>query len=315
MNKLIHAARRVLVIFVLGGILAGIGSAASGQIDTNRLARLKEIKALADGIHPQQGKIVLKDGLATIALPGNFRYLSPEDSATVVYKIWGNPPGHGLIGMIIPADVSVLARDSWAVVITYDNDGYVKDSDASKIDYTDLLHHMQEATHEANKARLEQHYPSIELVGWAAPPVYDKEVHKMYWAKEIHFGDSMENTINYNVRVLGRRVVLVLNTVAPMSIFPEVQKQTPDIVKMVDFNPGNRYADFNGSTDKVAAYGLAALVLGGIAAKAGFFKLLLVGILAAKKFIIIGAVAAASFAKRLFKRKTPGSPAPPTPTV
>ena len=313
MKTSIFAVRRVALGLLLTILLAATGFTAAAQpVDTNILVRLKALKALVDSLHPQQGKVDLKNGLASITLPDNFRYLSPTDAATVIYKIWGNPPGPAPLGMIIPAGVSVLAPDSWAVIITYDNDGYVKDADASKIDYAELLHKMQEATRDGNKAREEQHYPTLELVGWATPPVYDKEVHKMYWAKEIRFSDSPENTLNYNVRVLGRHGVLVLNTVAPMSIFPQVQKQTPDIVKMVDFNSGNRYADFDKSTDKVAAYGLAALVLGGIAAKAGFFKLLLVGLLAAKKFVILGAVAVASFAKRLFKRKSRGDS---TPTV
>ena len=41
---------------------------------------------------------------------------------------------------------------------------------------------------------------------------------------------------------------------------------------MVDFQEGHRYADFTESTDKVATYGIAALVAGGIAAKVGLFK-------------------------------------------
>ena len=40
---------------------------------------------------------------------------------------------------------------------------------------------------------------------------------------------------------------------------------------MVEFDPGARYADYDKSTDKVAAYVLAALIGCGIAAKAGLF--------------------------------------------
>ncbi len=308
-------APRFARLAALAFILAGLALPAPAQTDTNLLARLLALKTLESNLHFQQGKITLKDGLAAISLPDAFRYLSPEDAETVLVKIWGNPPGAKPLGMIVPADTSVLAPSSWAVVITYDNDGYVKDSDATKIDYASLLQQMQKATRQASQARVEQHYPSIELIGWATPPVYDKDTHKMYWAKEIHFGDSTHNTLNYNIRVLGRRGVLVLNAVAPMSIFPQIQQQTPDVVKMVDFTDGNRYADFNHSTDKVAAYGLAALVLGGIAAKAGFFKILLVAILAAKKFIIIGLIAVAAFFKKFFQRKPPASPPPPTPAL
>jgi uncharacterized membrane-anchored protein len=71
---------------------------------------------------------------------------------------------------------------------------------------------------------------------------------------------------------------------------------------MVDFKEGSRYADFDPKVDKVAAYGIAALVAGGIAAKFGLFKLLWIGLLAAKKFVIIGAIAVAAFVKKLFNR-------------
>jgi uncharacterized membrane-anchored protein len=270
---------------------------------------LASLQAQAAALHYQGGAISLKRGLATLTLPSNFRYLSPEDTDIVLHKMWGNPQGPKTLGMIVPSEQSILNPRAWAVVITYDNDGYVKDSDAGKIDYSKLLKEMQAGTREASKQREKAGYPSIELVGWAAPPHYDQETHKMYWAKEIRFGGAEANTLNYNIRVLGRGGVLVLNAVAPMSSLSDIEEQVPALVKMADFDAGQRYADFNHSTDKVAAYGLAALVAGGIAAKAGLFKVLWVGLLAFKKFIIIGFIAAVSFLKRLFGRKQP----PPTP--
>ena len=66
---------------------------------------------------------------------------------------------------------------------------------------------------------------------------------------------------------------------------------------MVEFNPGNRYADFNSGTDKVAEYGIAALILGGVAAKAGLLKAILAVLLAAK-FVVIGVLAVVAFVRR-----------------
>jgi uncharacterized membrane-anchored protein len=279
--------------------------------------QLETLQALASTIQYQKGDISLKNGLATVTLPENFRYLSPDDTDTVLHKLWGNPQGLKTQGMIVPAERSVLSQDSWAVVISYDDDGYVKDSDAGKINYAKLLEEMQAAAREASAEREKKSYPSIELVGWATPPHYDPATHKMYWAKEIRFGGSKHTTLNYNIRVLGRGGVLVLNAVAPMTSLPEIEEQVPALVKMADFNAGKRYADFNNSSDKVAAYGLAALVAGGIAAKAGLFKVLWVGLLAFKKFIIIGFIALSGFIKKLFGRKQPppSSPPPPAPTT
>jgi uncharacterized membrane-anchored protein len=270
------------------------------------------LQTLAASLHYQQGRISLENGLATVSLPDNFRYLSPDDTDTVLHKLWGNPQGPKTLGMIVPSEQSVLDPQSWAVVVTYTDDGYVKDSDAGKIDYTKLLKEMQEGTRQASKEREKEGYPSIDLVGWATPPHYDKGTHKMYWAKEIKFGGTPANTLNYNIRVLGRSGVLVLNAVAPMSSLSDIEQQVPALVQMADFNAGKRYADFNGSTDKVAAYGLAALVAGGIAAKAGLFKVLWVGLLALKKFVIIAFIAMAGFIKKLFNRNQP-PPAPPAP--
>lgn len=124
--------------------------------------------------------------------------------------IWGNPPSpEKPLGMIVPADFDPFSDQTWCVVIRYQEDGYVKDDDAEKINYTKLLKEMQEGVREASAQRVKEGYPPIELVGWAAAPRYDQQTHKFYWAKELKFGDGKEgNTLNYNLRVLGRSGIL-----------------------------------------------------------------------------------------------------------
>ncbi|HEY4989505.1 MAG TPA: DUF2167 domain-containing protein, partial [Opitutaceae bacterium] len=128
------------------------------------------------------------------------------------------------------------------------------------------------------------------------------------------------NTLNYNFRMLGRSGVLVMNAVARMEELPEVEQATPTLLAMVEFQPGHRYTDFKQGTDKVATYGIAALVAGGIAAKIGLFKGLWVALLALKKFIIIGALAVARYAQRIWAKirgRGPSDepPPPPAPTL
>lgn len=103
--------------------------------------------------------------------------------------------------------------------------------------------------------------------------------------------------------MLGHTGVLELNAVARIVDLPAVEAVTPKILAAIDFQPGNRDADFKEETDKVATYGIAALVAGGVAAKAGLFKALWLGILAFKKFLIFGLIAAAGFIKKLSPRK------------
>lgn len=283
-------------------------------------AAIAKVRKLADSLKYETGTITLRDGIARINLPENYRYLNPADTETLLTKLWNNPRANNTLGMIVPAGFDPLGGADWAVVLTFSDDGYVKDDDAAKIDYADLLKKMQEGTKEANKERTEAGYPSIELIGWAAPPRYDAATHKMYWAKEIKFGDEKENehTLNYNIRMLGRRGVLELNAVAVMPQLKAVEAATPALLAMVDFQEGHRYADFNVSTDKVATYGLAALVAGGLAAKAGFFKLLWVGILAFKKVIVLALIAAAGSLKKLWnwirgRKEEAAAPTPPPP--
>jgi uncharacterized membrane-anchored protein len=260
--------------------------------DEQMQARLAAAKKLVDGLNYQQGEITLGGGVAKLTVPAEFRYLNPKDTDTVLIKIWGNPPGEeSTLGMLVPASTGPLDPSSWGVIITYDQDGYVKDDEAAKINYDDLLKEMQAGTREANKARQKEGYATVNLVGWAAQPRYDQATHKMYWAKELKFEEAEENTLNYNIRVLGRRGVLVLNAVSGMSQLQEIEKAAPTILSMVDFQEGHRYADFNPASDKVATYGIAALVTGGVLAKGGFFKVLIGAILAFKKFAIIGAIA------------------------
>lgn len=214
--------------------------------------------------------------------------------------------------MLVPADVSPLAEESWGVVISFEEEGYVNDDDAASIDYTKLLEQMREGEAEVNKERKEQGYPEVNLVGWAEPPRYDKATHKLYWAKELAFSDEPIHTLNYNIRILGRRGVLILNAVSNIDQLADIRQETPQILSAVEFNEGHKYTDYLPG-EKTAAYGLTGLIVGAAAAKAGFFKLLWVGILAMKKFIILGIAAVAGFLRKVFKgRKSAAPDLPPS---
>ncbi len=298
-NRLLLAALALLCAVPLGA------ASPPGQDTVAEMARLQKLK---DGLRPKGGKVVLEGAIASVSVPKDFSYLDSKDTATVLEDIWGNPKGAKYLGMIVPLGFDPFRSGSWVVILQNSEDGYVNDKDAQSIDYGDLLEKMKKATTGANEERVKKGYPAVELVGWAAPPVYDAVNHKLYWAKQVRFGGHPPDTLNYNIRMLGRSGVLVLNVVASMPQLAAVQAATPSLLRMVDFQEGHRYADFDPKTDKVATYGLAALVAGGIAAKAGLFKLLWVGLLAAKKFVIVAVLAAVGYFKKLFNRKKAESP-------
>jgi hypothetical protein len=96
----------------------------------------------------------------------------------------------------------------------------------------------------------------------------------------------------------------LLNEVAAISQLPQIERATPGILSAIEFSPGHRYGDFNPASDKVATYGLTALVAGGVAAKLGLFKGLWIAILAAKKFIIIGIAALAALGTQILQAQS-----------
>jgi uncharacterized membrane-anchored protein len=267
------------------------------------------LATVASSLKWQTGTVTIKDGLAKINLTSDFRYLDHDDAIKVLHDIWGNPPDSDVLGMIFPDNLGPTDPGSWGVVITYEEGGYVKDDDADKINYDDLLKQMKQQDVEDNAERQKEGYPAIDIVGWASPPRYDKASHKLYWAKDLKFGTDTLDTLNYCIRILGRRGVLQLNVVAGMDQFSTVDQKVPAILSMVDFQPGNQYADFDPKIDKVAEYGLAALVAGGAlgaAAKlgllAGAWKFIVWACVAFYKVIIVAAVAVGAAIKNFWAK-------------
>ena len=202
--------------------------------------------------------------------------------------------------MLFPSESTPFDDGAWAVTIEYEEDGHVSDKDADKINYDDLLSQMKEETQAASEQRAKKGYEPIELVGWAAKPYYDKDSHKLHWAKELKFGDQEDHTLNYNIRVLGRKGVLVLNFIAGMDQKALIDSKVDSVLALANFDEGNQYSDFNPDIDKVAAYGIGALVAGTVLAKTG---LITAALILLKKFGIFVLLGLGALVKMLFGKK------------
>lgn len=268
-------------------------------------AAVAALKEFWQSLHPRRGEIVLGDDLATLTVPDDFYFLDSKDAERVLVDLWGNPPGDdALLGMMFPGKYRPFDEDNWAVVIDYTDDGHVSDSDAASIDYDEMLADMKRDVTATNPSRVEEGYEPIELVGWAEPPHYDSSARKLYWAKELRFGDSPNGTLNYEIRALGRTGVLSMTFVAAADKLPEINESREQVLAMANFNSGHRYEEFDSNIDKVAAYGIGALIAGKVAAKAG---LLAGGLLLLKKFGVLAVIAFGAFARKLkslFSRAT-----------
>jgi uncharacterized membrane-anchored protein len=292
-----------------------LGFAAAPALAENPPAEVEEmtdeeldaqLRAFEESLDYQTGTIALPCGKAELALPEGYRYLDPENTSRVL-EMWGNPPTPDTEGMLVAVGASLFEDDGWAVVLTYSDEGHVDDSDAASIDYDELLVQMKADTAEDNRERERLGLATGELIGWAEPPHYDAAAKKLYWAKELHFSENHGNEVNYAVRVLGREGVLELNAVGSMSTLASLKPEMAKMLAFSDFTAGNRYADYRPGVDRDSGYGVAALVAGGaVAAKVvtskGFWAVLVAFLVAAKKALVLAAIAIAGFFKMLWSK-------------
>jgi uncharacterized membrane-anchored protein len=232
----------------------------------------------------EKGTINLLTGNAKLNVPNGFGYLNAKQAQYVLKDLWGNPEDKNILGALVPDGKGVLSDGSWLFTISYDDMGYVKDEDAEEVDYDELLKEIQEDFKAANPERVKLGYPEMTLQGWASKPFYDADKKVLHWAKELKFGKDSINTLNYDLRVLGRKGVFILQAVSSMEQLPEVKANIKNVISSIQFNKGDQYSDFDSSTDEVAAWTIGGLVAGKVLAKVGFFAVLL-------KFWKIGLVA------------------------
>jgi uncharacterized membrane-anchored protein len=82
-----------------------------------------------------------------------------------------------------------------------------------------------------------------------------------------------------------------------------LRERMQQVLAFTEFKQGHRYSDFDSGVDKVAGYGIATLIGGSIAAKAGLFAKLGALRLAFKKVILVGLIAVGAFIAKLFRRR------------
>jgi uncharacterized membrane-anchored protein len=250
-------------------------------------------------IGPQ--KVDLGHGLE-IDLPESFLFLEHVQAGKLMETL-GNFENQNLLGVIAQPE------SSWMVTIRYVEDGYVKDDEAEKMDADEILKAIKEGTDEANKERETKGFKALHVMGWSEPPRYARDHHHLVWGVRVKSDDDPEEAVNFNTRVLGRAGFASLNLVDSASKIEASKPAAATLLAATHYKPGSRYEDFDSKKDKVAEYGLAALVLGGAGAVA--LKLVKVGLIAKfagkilallialKKAIILVIVAIFAFFKRV----------------
>jgi uncharacterized membrane-anchored protein len=233
--------------------------------------------------NPVEGTVKIGT-VAEARLTRGWLFLAGADAHRFLTDL-GNQPGPQVVGVALPPD---FAESRVFAVYSYVDEGHVKDDETP--DYDALLAEMQEGAKESSEQRKQAGLGGVELWGWAEPPHYDKEQHKLYWAEKLKFEENPGLTLNYNVRVLGRSGHLVVNGVGDIDQLEHVANHSKQLLTVTEFLEGQRYEDFNPQLDKVAAYGIGTLIAGKAAMKVGLFAKLAVLLKVALKPILVGVV-------------------------
>lgn len=240
---------------------------------------------------PAKGEIGTK---ANIQIPKDYVFLGERDTRRFI-ELMGNPPSDNHY-LIAPKSLN------WFAVFSFKESGYVKDDE--KIDADALLKQMKENDGPSNEQRKKLGMQLLYTDGWQVAPHYDSQTKRLEWGMRLRSGDGQMN-VNYTSRILGRSGVMSAVLVSDVATLEQDTLDFKNALGKFTYNSGETYAEFK-QGDKVAEYGLAALILGGAAAvatKKGLWAVLGGFFAAFWKVLAAAAVAAVAGIGSIFKKK------------
>ncbi|MDE2402391.1 MAG: DUF2167 domain-containing protein [Burkholderiales bacterium] len=274
---------------------------AQAGVVPNGAEREAAVKAAQAAQIEGPAEIKLRDQ-AVLKLPAAYVWV-PEPAARRLMKSMGNHPDDRELGLVFPKS----ADQNWVIVAEYEPAGYIKDDDAKKWNVEDLLKSLQDGTQEANKDRKERGFAELEIIGWVEKPTYQASDHRLIWSIAArHKGDTsgQSQNINYNTYALGRDGYITMDLITGQSTIGADKAHVQAVLGALQFTDGKRYEDFNASTDKVAAYGLAALVGGLAVKKLGLLALATGFFLKFAKVIALTVAGGVGIFRKFFKGKS-----------
>lgn len=258
--------------FILLPILALLANASLAQNSTDEA---ETVLALEWAAGPGMFDVTSH---ATIELSDEFDRLNASDTKKLM-ELMQNP-SNGDEYYVGPID------QRWFSVFSYEDTGHIKDDE--EIDSDALLNSIRKSTEIGNRERRNRGWAEMSILGWQYEPTYNEITNRLSWAI---LGESEgQHIVNYNTRLLGRTGVMSATLVAEPAILDESVHEFEELLNGFRYNSGDRYAEYQPG-DKLATYGLAALVTGGAAAAVakgagkGLFKAIGLGVIALFAFI------------------------------
>lgn len=304
----------VLAAFALGA-LAPVANAQEASDTAAKRKLFESIKWAEAGTTGRLGDV------GTLKVPPGCQFTEAEGAKTFMLVSENTPSGQEVGALYCETQVQGNPADvrRWFVTYEFDPSGYVKDDEKSSLDATKMLETMQEQQSEANEERKRRGWDELNIAGWIRAPYYDEKTHNLTWAMRVVApGDT---SVNHSVRLLGRRGVLKVDLVSGPATFERALPVFNDLIASTSFAPGQKYSEWRDG-DKVAEYGLTALVAGGAGAaamKLGLFgklwKVIASLFVAAWKAIAVAIAAISAKFKSWFGKKETKEEESPAPSA
>ncbi|HEX4386782.1 MAG TPA: DUF2167 domain-containing protein [Myxococcales bacterium] len=258
----------------------------------------------ADGEKPPKldwkaGPVEVELGsLAKEKVPKGAIFANAADARKLM-EHFGNRTDGSELGLI----ASDVEGQNWFIIFEKREVGFIKDDDKNNIDADAILKSITDATEESNEERKKNGEGPLHVKGWKIAPHYEQSTHHLVWAM-LADSDGHE-IVNYNIRMLGREGYVSATFVDSSSNFDQAAPRLKESLDGFTFSSGHSYAEWRPG-DKVAQYGLTALVAAGAGAaavKLGLFAMLAKVLAKAWKAVALGLGAVATWIRRFFKKK------------
>lgn len=286
-NLTVWLARLLCLTVLLAGPLRAAAPEKEDDEEALKAKYKKAINALP-WIHGPATKALGER--AELKFSEAFRFLEAKAAKKRLIMSGNEVDDQEILGMV------EHVADNWWVVFEFDAIGYVKDDEKNKLDPDKILQDYRDGISARNKRR---DGPPTRVVGWHTKPNYNEETHNLEWA--MIFENSGSQYVNYKVKLLGRHGVVDGTWVGDLKDLDTAVPQFRQVLNDFKYKGGENYAEYR-SGDKIAKYGLSALVVGGAAlagVKLGLFTSLFVFLKKGIKLVVVAVVGLCAWIKRL----------------
>jgi uncharacterized membrane-anchored protein len=297
------SARRLVVCSAVLALVVGTPLVRAAEVSPMAAeAAQADLPPEARAYYEAIGKLDWVKGPTTVEVAGNSKltvpagYLYLDAKNTDKYLELNQNLAGGTEVMVAPETLD------WTAYLSFADEGYVEDKE--EIDAPELLKALQDGAEAGNAERARRGWAALRVVDWAVPPAYNTATNRLEWATLLESEGG--RSANFSTKVLSRKGHTTVLLVSAPDELSAARPQLETVLAGYGFNEGERYADFVPG-DKVATYGLAALILGGaaaIATKKGLWAVIGAFIVTKAKLLIGGGIALAAGFRKFFGKKS-----------